>query len=125
MTDNNLPEKLLEDLGKSGFGSELAALRMFHRGPFRTVAGKVYFDDVLNCQRAIDLSAEKTEHSQNALTHNWMCIVLIQLPRSKLPFRTGVVGDYARAFHSDAVNPIQPQSDQASHRLGMRDLKKE
>src|ERR1700694_4644382 len=59
MSNHEFPARLVADLEKSGFGSELSALQVFHRAKFETVAGKVYFDKLLNCQREVDLSAVK------------------------------------------------------------------
>jgi len=74
---DKLPTKLAEDLKKSGFGSELAALQTFHRAAFRTVAGNAYFDNILKCQREVDLSAEKELIS--SVSGGWACEAVVSV----------------------------------------------
>src|SRR4029453_1035614 len=101
MPDDKLPAKLAKDLEKSGFGSELAALQIFHRAAFRTVAGKVYFDKVLNCQREVDLSAEKELIS--SVSEGWMCEAVVsvvgEVKKSEKPWVVLKSGTYENPYN--------------------------
>jgi hypothetical protein len=120
MPDDKLPAKLAKDLEKSGFGSELAALQIFHRAAFRTVAGKVYFDKVLNCQREVDLSAEKELIS--SVSEGWMCEAVVsvvgEVKKSEKPWVVLKSGTYENPYNiylSDTL--IWTQNIRAEHTI--------
>jgi len=118
MPGNDLPRELAKDLEKSGFGSELAALQIFHRAAFRTVAGKVYFDKVLNSQREVDLSAEKELIS--SVSEDWMCEAVVsvvgEVKKSERPwvvFKSGTYENPYNIYLSDTL--IWTQNIRAEH----------
>jgi hypothetical protein len=84
---DDLPQRLIADLQKSGFAAELAALRVFHHAPFRTVAGQVYFDKFLNSQRQIDLVATVDQASTIA-GHIYQAVlsVFAEVKKSEKPW---------------------------------------
>jgi hypothetical protein len=84
---NDIYKRLSADLQKSGFGAELAALRVFHHAPFRTVAEQVYFDKILNSQRQIDLVATVDKASTIA-EHIYQAVlsVFAEVKKSEKPW---------------------------------------
>jgi hypothetical protein len=101
MAERNLPEKITADLEQSGFGSELAALRIFHRAPFRTTAGLVYFDNVVNTKREIDVSAEYEVTTTTA--NHWLCqaaiVVRAEVKKTKQPWVVLQSGTYENPYN--------------------------
>lgn len=60
--NKSLKGKIIEDLEKSGFGSEMKALKIFHSLGWRAETGRTYFDKDENISREIDISAHLCGH---------------------------------------------------------------
>jgi hypothetical protein len=100
MADDKLLADLKTDLEKSGFGAELAALRLFHSAPFRATASKTYFDKVSNSQRQIDISAG---HELHVINNNWIyqaeLLVLAEVKKSEKPWVVFKTSTYENPYN--------------------------
>ncbi|MEH2359645.1 hypothetical protein [Nostoc sp.] len=91
--NEDLKNKIIKDLEKSGFGAEMLVLKIFNSLGWRAEAGQGYFDKDENKSREIDISAYYSAHLE---VNNKFCVssffhICAEVKKSEQPwivFRT-------------------------------------
>lgn len=86
--DKSLKDKIIEDLKKTGFGSEMKALKIFHSLEWKAEAGRHYFDKDENISREFDISAYSCAnlYSKNILCASNFFHICAQVKKSDKPW---------------------------------------
>jgi len=87
--DESINKKIAEDLLKSGFASELEALRVLNKNDWAASPGISYFDHELNRAREVDIAAFKTYSHLYQNPTNFIELtyqVLIEVKKSERPW---------------------------------------
>jgi len=117
--DQELNKQLLEDLNKSGFGSEMRAIRQFLRKEWSCKGGSHYFDEDENKNQEIDIEAgkgrvEKCENGRHLLVSSRIVAEVKKAVRPWIVFKRPWNNlTYTRNLPCDDHHLVEPLSQRS------------